>query len=484
MVMGTFSSHYSLHKVIKSTLVRTSQLKQIILILVCIVYANSLSGQKLTTSEIKQDFEIFRTALTKAHPGIYRYESKNTVDSIFQETEKGLEGPITQQQFYQILSPLIAFLHCGHTKLYPDNFDDENHPYYFETEYLFPLRLHFSDQRAFYVESYDQDVDIQEGTEIIEINGKSVTDLITILLKNIAADGRVLSSKYMDLNDEFPAFYANLIGSPKSFNLVLKDKRETFKRTISATSLIKIHNYENRHVEESEPTFSLTYPEKQLALMRIKKFYPQHKGDNFKKFLKKSFKEINKKKVKKLIIDLRDNGGGKDRWGSLLFSYLTDQPYQYYESLRIPTKTYSFKQYAELPKLYGLIKLLVQKDPSGGYRWTRHKNLRIQKPQKQPFMGEVIVVVNGFSFSAASEFASVAKASGRVKIAGEETGGAYGGNNSGLAFILSLPNSELLLEIPMVGVYMAVPPVQPYDRGVLPNLELDSSIQGIINAKN
>jgi C-terminal processing protease CtpA/Prc len=150
----------------------------------------------------------------------------------------------------------------------------------------------------------------------------------------------------------------------------------------------------------------------------------------------------------------------------------------------MPNKNYSFGQYAKLPRFYGLLKLMIREDTAGGYKWTKHKNLKIQQPQKHPFMGSVVVLVNGFSFSVTAEFAAVAKASGRVRLVGQETGGVYSGNNSGTFVIVTLPNSHLSLGIPMVGYYMAVPEIQPLDRGVLPDIEIVPDIVQILKGED
>jgi C-terminal processing protease CtpA/Prc len=462
-------------------------MKQITCFLTAIILNQVLFAQKLSLEEVKKDFSVFKTALTEAHPGIYRFESKATIDSLFNQTEKALKDSISQQQFYQILSPLVAAMHCGHTKFNPEGIYDENHlyHYYYGTEHLFPLKLYFSGQKAFYVDSFEKSMDFEKGTEITAINGRPVHDLITFLFKNIVADGRVVSSKYLELDNFFSAYYANLVESPQQFNLTLKKKDgELFTAIVPATSLARIREYEKSHMSRAASAFDLSFPKSQVALIRIRAFYPFRKEDNFNAFLKKSFAEIEAKKTKKLIIDLRNNEGGNDRWGSMLFSYLTDKPFRYYESLRIPCKNYSFRQYAQLPGFYGVLKLLIRKDSSGAYRWTKHKNLGIQKAQKHPFLGEVDVLVNGFSFSATAEFAAVAKASGRVKLVGEETGGAYSGNNSGTFVIVTLPYSRLSLGIPMVGYYMAVPPIQPLDRGVLPTIKITPNIQQIISGED
>ncbi len=73
---------------------------------------------------------------------------------------------------------------------------------------------------------------------------------------------------------------------------------------------------------------------------------------------------------------------------------------------------------------------------------------------------------------------------GRMQFVGQETGGAYAGNNSGTFVIVTLPNSRLCVGIPMVGYYMAVPPIQPFDRGVLPTIEITPNIQQIINKED
>jgi Peptidase family S41 len=462
-------------------------MRQITYFLIAMIFNQVMFAQKLSLEEVRKDFSVFKTALTEAHPGIYRFESRATIDSLFKQTEKALKDSISQQQFYQILSPLVAAINCGHTKFNPEGDYDENHlyHYYYGTEHLFPLKLYFSGQKAFFVDSYEKSMDFEKGSEIIAINGRPVYELITFLFKNIVADGRVVSSKYLELSNFFSAYYANLVESPQQFSLSLKKKDgELFTAILPATSLDRIREYEKKHTSQSVSAFDLSFLKPQVALMRIRDFYPYRKQDNFNAFLKKSFAEIEEKKTKKLIIDLRNNEGGNDRWGSMLFSYLTDKPFRYYESLRIPCKNYSFRQYAQLPRFYGLLKLLIRKDPAGGYRWTKNKNLEIQQPQKHPFLGEVVVLVNGFSFSVTAEFAAVSKASGRVQLVGEETGGAYSGNNSGTFVIVTLPNSRLSMGIPMVGYYMAVPPIQPFDRGVLPTIEITPDIKQIISGED
>lgn len=443
--------------------------------------------QVLEPEKVKQDFMVFKAALSEAHPGIYRFQPKATIDSLFLETEKMTGKPASPQDLFKLLSPLVASVHCGHTKFYPEGKYDEEHlyHYFYSTERLFPLKLWFSNGKAYIQDNYDSQNYSDKGAELLSINGRSMPDLIYFMLKNIASDGHVRSSGFLELSSFFPAYYANLIGNPDEFQIEVKDdmgKCSTMR--LRSISIDRIREYEKNHTSEHEDNFTISYPKEGIALIKIKAFYPLSKDDDFKKFLKDAFAEIQAKNTTKLIIDLRNNEGGNDRWGAMLFSYLTDIPFRYYETLRIRPVKYSFREYASFPKFFGLMKLFLKKEKDGSYLWTKHKNLRVQEPAKNPFTGETFVLVNGFSFSVTAEFAAVAKASGRIHLLGEETGGAYSGNNSGVFVIVTLPNSRLVLGIPLAGYYMAVPDIQPFDRGVLPDINISPDIRQVTEGRD
>lgn len=444
-------------------------------------------SQTLSKEKAIQDFRIFETALKEAHPGIYRYETVSAFDSLLRQTEDAIQDSITQEQFYRLLSPVIARLHCGHTKFHPENSMDESHlyHYYFGLDHLFPFKLYFQGKKAYVINTFGPEAKFNFGTELLSIDHQSIESLMDFFFQNIVADGNVQSSKYLELSTFFSAYYANLIDAPDEFYLELKDSSgQQFSLTVPSVTINEIRNFENQLNPASEPTFRLSFPKEHVALMEIKAFYPLHKEDDFKEFLKSSFEEIHRNNVNRLIIDLRNNEGGEDRWGALLFSYLAKHPFEYYEALRVTSKKYSFKKYVRLPVLYPFYKLLLHKDANGGYLWTSHKNLDLQYPQKEAFTGEVVVLVNGFSFSVTSEFAAVARSQGRIRLAGQETGGAYGGNNSGTFAIVTLPNSRLCIGIPIVGYYMSLADLQPYDRGVLPDEEMIPTVQEILHGED
>jgi hypothetical protein len=60
---------------------------------------------------------------------------------------------------------------------------------------------------------------------------------------------------------------------------------------------------------------------------------------------------------------------------------------------------------------------------------------------------------------------------------GEEAGGAYHGNTSGFVAHLTLPNTKLVVYLPLVSYYLAVDASKAVARGVVPDHPVRYSIQ-------
>jgi C-terminal processing protease CtpA/Prc len=228
----------------------------------------------------------------------------------------------------------------------------------------------------------------------------------------------------------------------------------------------------------------MSYPSENVALMRIPVFMPQQSGLNYEDFLRSSFEDIAKKKVQHLIIDLRDNEGGMDSWGKLLYSYLTDKPFYYYDRLSVATdKDFSFRQHASLPEQFDQLRSLIKKQGSG-YVFPQHENLGLQQPQANPYLGKLYILQNGRSFSVTAEFCAVVRDNKRGTFIGEESGGALGGNNSGAFAIVKLPNTQFTLGIPLLAYYMHLKTKESIDRGILPDHHIQPSVNDLLQKKD
>ena len=103
-----------------------------------------------------------------------------------------------------------------------------------------------------------------------------------------------------------------------------------------------------------------------------------------------------------------------------------------------------------------------------------------QAPRPESYGGNVYVLVDGGSFSATGEFASIAHHNRRAVFVGEETGATYYGNVGGGFLLLTLPHSRIRVTIPVLRYVMAVSGYPHRDRGLLPDHPVTQPVEDFI----
>jgi hypothetical protein len=127
---------------------------------------------------------------------------------------------------------------------------------------------------------------------------------------------------------------------------------------------------------------------------------------------------------------------------------------------------------------------LVKPGPDRKYHMVGHPNWGTQQPANPHFGGKTVVLMNGGSFSTTCEFLSMLHERGGAAFVGEETGGGYYGNTSGADASLVLPNSKLILPLPLVGYYMAIEGTTQGAHGIRPDYPVSYSIEDILSARD
>lgn len=447
---------------------------------ILLVQASSIApAQRVyTPAELQQDFKIMKAALREAHPGLYRYNSKATINQLFNAMQQKLNKGMTELEFYRLATPLLAAIDDGHMKWHRKDMVDDHHAFF--DEGYFPLQLYFRKNKAYVRSSYLTHETIAPGTEIVSINGQNIDKIIKVLFNNIFSDGHVVSSKYEELNHFFAGYYATYIGPSKKFTVAFI--RTNGKK--ATTTLPSINKSSIPNEAPSNETFSVTYPEKGVALLRIPVFEDDNKTPSYADFLPNAFKEIKQKKINSLIIDLRDNEGGTDAFGFELYAYLTQKPFRYYDHFTVVTnKPYSFTKYAQLPQGIDSLKATLVK-VGNEYHFIYKAGLGMLQPEADAFTGKVYVLQNGRSFSVTSEFCSITKDNNRAVFIGDENGGTFQGNNSGAFALVQLPNTKIGLDIPLLGYYMHLQHPHPSTEGIPADYSVIPTIQDVLQKKD
>jgi len=454
-------------------------MKYIYAILLSALTVTFSKAQMLTPEQLTVDITIVKSALEARHPEMYRNISPEKFNTLLSSIKDSLNHPMSVQDFYIAMYPLIGSLKCGHTKWL---LKDKDYYYPFHTADLFPLKLYFVKDRA-YVISHYSDMEVPVLSEVISINGVSTKKLISDLFGKLAfADGYSVEGKYYELNHFFSGIYSTNYGTSSQYTIEYLNKaQKTEIRSYSGVSLNVIKAFDEKHSRPELIPYSFSLIDNQIGWMDINRFFSYSSEPDFNKFLKKSFAELRLKNIRTLVIDLRGNEGGNEDWGIELYKYLAKSPFNYYENISVKKLVKGDFQ-EKLPFLFRLLRPFIDQEKKS-FAFLTHKWLKIQKPKKDGFEGQVYLLIDGQSYSVTTEFASRAKSDGRAIIVGQESAGGYALNTSGFFSIVTLPNSKIELGIPLLGFNMGNNPSKNHmNRGVIPDYEVEIFPEDVVNS--
>lgn len=449
-------------------------------------------NKKFKIEDLKEDYTVLQSALEEAHPGIYRYITKEKFDALFDSLNSEIRSERTEIEFFRFISPIIAQIRCGHTSI---SLSHNYRNYMTKQNKYFPLQLKFISNKAYVLKSFSSNEIIPSGSEIISINQKTISEIIEMIFKMISSDGNIQTAKYRRLDEEFSELYCQCISPTDSFeikyipfgNNIVKDE------VIPAKPWEEIKKYKSSYMaRQKEPLKFEIMDNPVVAVMTIVTFIPRIIKNNygdFYGFIDSTFTLLKEKNIKNLIIDVRGNNGGDVHYFSTVLSKFIDKPYRIAERIDVPTPKYSFLKYTQHGFFFNFVNSLsyVKNEKTGRFDLKGKSGWhQLINPQEPHFQGKIYMLIDGWSFSAASDFCAIAHSNAHDKITfiGEETGGAYYGNNSGDWIKLTLPNTQIQVNIPMRYYLLAVFDYPYYDRGVIPDLEVIPDIEDILNNKD
>jgi hypothetical protein len=443
-----------------------------------------------TPEQLREDFQVARRALEEGHSGIYRYTPKPQLDRTFDAAARSLDRPMNAYEFLRVLAPTVAAIKCGHTGLsLPEVLRKEVNT----NVGLLPLNVKIIDRRAYVFRDLSTPEHRLAGKEIRAINNQPAAKIIATMLAAASGDGDVETSRQARIGGfRFGMLLYTLVGAQSPYDVTLYDaktKREE-KARLDGLPLTKLaETAKATYPQDEDPTRAaeLRYlDDGRIAVMKINGFggfVDAERKKNLKVFYQESFDGMQQKGTRALLIDLRDNGGGADELGKLLLSYLIDQPFKYYDDLVINNDHFEMMKYTGRPD-FKISDKQAERGADGKFHATSHPNWGINQPSKPTFTGKVYILINGGSFSTTSEFLSQAHYHKRAVFIGEESGGGYYGNSSGITPLVTLPNTKIGLRVPLVTYYMAVSGYKAASHGVIPDYPLSHTIDDFIAARD
>ncbi len=451
--------------------------------LFCMACATPPAPTGLAKEQLTQDFQVFRNAFEEGHPGLYRYSSKADMDHVFERASEALSGTMTLDQFYRVLSKVTAAVNCGHTRLLPTA---EMTSRLEQSEFPFDVRV--IDGRVYILHDYSTEDDRMKGSEVLSVNGHQIDQLLGAMLQSVEGDGRSATQRGYRLghDGEFAGMLKLICEIHSPFQVKLRRSSGEVLVVGSVGMPLKIlkNLAGRRYGPPPSPLRAATLTfmdEDRIGILTVYGFGGMAGLlTPLNRFFDNSFRQLSKRATKSLILDLRDHDGGQPELGEQVFSYLASEPFLYYKDLILNARSFSFFKYADSDK--PIPGNLVKLGPDAKYHHTAHANWGIQQVRQPHFGGDIFMMLNGGSFSVTAELLAMAKSKTKAKLIGEESGGVFSGNTSGMKYDVKLPNSKIVLRVPVVAKYLAVDESkQPMDRGVIPDYPVHYSIGDLVS---
>lgn len=391
--------------------------------LLLILSTNLLSGQ--IPNEMSNEDKVY--GLSEFWQEVnYNFVYLNKINRAeWNEMYKGLiqevQNTENDYEYYRTLQRFCAYLKDGHTNVYfPKNIQDSIYNTYFGEYRLFLTNM---EGKAILtrVNASKKD-ELPVGTEILKVNGLPTRKYLEQnVLPYISS-----STDYIREDRSIQRMLQGYAGTTYELEMQLPDgKVKTLKLTHKKTDEQEVYPpFEEREL------LDLKWLENDIAYIALNSFSDREISSKFNEKLPEL------KKAKKLIVDLRYNGGGSTNIGKEIFKHLTEDSVLYGSKMQSRLHIPSFKAWGKFVKENDTIDNAWQKQAYLSYRDEYYHDFEyspdsisdddLRRLKNNRIIVPTVILIGHNTASAAEDFLIFADNQKHMTKIGEPTFGSTG----------------------------------------------------------
>ena len=399
-----------------------------------------------TAAAYKADLDQLSKSIVKIHPNVFKFISQKNFTDIVEKCKSQITENTKFGEFSYLCNKIIASINCAHTGmggLYPEN---EMLPQALK----FPIQTRWIGSQLFVIDPMNNSDELKPKDEILAINGVPVATLIDDIYQHVVAQGMVKTTKNHTFNTLSSSLIPYSLGLPEKYSITLKGAQKPIVLRKSEKAVGPYWDY--LQYCQNQLCFEFLDDQK-AALITIASFnyYNWNNLKVFTDFIDQSFKDIQAKGIKNLIIDVRYNGGGSQSAAIHLLRYLLEKPFTYYSKSDFPGK---------IGKIEGE---------------------EVIYPIEKGYKGKLLFLIDGIGNSTTGHFMSLVKVMKLGTIIGEELGSnqfCSAGSTS-----CRLKNTKLNYYVAN-NTHISTATSLPDEKGILPDHFVSQNIDDVINRKD
>ncbi|MEM9263324.1 MAG: S41 family peptidase, partial [Pseudomonadota bacterium] len=395
---------------------------------------------------------------------------------------------ISDEALYVELSLILAAIRCDHTKAELSKSLEQDRQ---AAEVYLPFQFQIIDDRAI-ITKPGLETGLKAGDEIISLDGialerwiQLVTDLVPVDGYNDHTKPQVIAydNEFMGgAIDHFAPFLAAL--QVNAVVEVLRDS-QTLEFMVPRVTYADYQTIvgEKRFGQDFLDAIRFERLGEDSAYLAVDTFVNYRRPVDPVEKLRPMFEAMASENRTKLIVDLRQNGGGSNDAQETLLRYLLDKPIVTYHpslirTLNIPDKirnnlsTWDESALSPPPELFF--------ERADGF-YSFKGDDRVAEPLPGSFQGKLIVLIGPQNSSGTVHLLAQLRKSGRATLIGSRTGGSPTGATAGKIAFLELPESGIRVRVPLMRTVVADPEdLLPTDHGIDPDVSVSLTVADTI----